>query len=189
MKGAAELDPHNTLVQLKFGEARFSLGEIKAARDAAREVLQAEPSNEEALLLLADTTRLPMEEEETIRLVKQLGQSHPDCAGYHVVLGRVSYVHRELDAAEKEARGALELDPKSSSAYELLGSLYQVRGDTKQAAQAYRTAANLAPLRSLRRLVDIEFRMRTERQPRRKRTPGCPGPPRRRITFPASLRR
>jgi tetratricopeptide (TPR) repeat protein len=161
LKGATELDPHSTVVQLKFGEASYTLGQTKAARDAAKQVLQAEPSNEAALLLLSDTTRLPAEEEETSRLVDQLRQSHPDCAGYHVVLGRIRFVHRDADGAEKEARQALELDPKSSAAHELLGNVYQLRGDAKQAAQAYRTAANLAPLRSLRRLVDIDFRMRT----------------------------
>jgi tetratricopeptide (TPR) repeat protein len=161
LKGATELDPHSTVVQLKFGEASYSLGDAKAARDAAKQVLQVEPSNEEALLLLCDTSRLPPQEDETIRIVNQLSQTHPDCAGYHVVLGRLKFGHRDADGAEKEARSALELDPKSSAANELLGSIYQLRGDVKQAAEAYRTAANLAPLRSLRRLVDIDFRMRT----------------------------
>jgi putative PEP-CTERM system TPR-repeat lipoprotein len=161
LKKAVELDPKNVQAQIKLGEASLARGAIKDARDAAKLALDREPSNEEALLLLANTARTGPEETETTRIVERLRNANKDCAGYHLVMGRMLLLHRDSSGAEKETRAAMALDPKSSAGYEDLGEIFLLQRDAKQAGQAFRTAAQLAPLRSARRLRDIDFRIRT----------------------------
>ena len=53
------------------------------------------------------------------------------------------------------------MDPKSSEAYAALGTLYWSRNDLKEADQAFKTAADLAPLRSPMRLRYADFLLKT----------------------------
>jgi len=161
LKKAVELDQKDMQAQLNLGQAAFSLGAIKEARTAAKVVLASEPSNEEAILLLTKASRTRADADETSQLVENLRQTNKDCAAYHLALERMLLLHSDLVGAEREERIALTLDPKSSAAYEDLGDLFLLKHDAKQAGQAYQTAARLAPLRSVMRLQDIDFRIRT----------------------------
>jgi tetratricopeptide (TPR) repeat protein len=161
LKKAVELDPKDVAAQVKLAEAYFTMRGIKEARDAAKIVLDRDPSNEEALLLLSNTTRTSAEQTETTEIVEKLRSSNKDCAGYHLVLGRMLLMKHDLTGAEKEARAAITLDPKSRTAYGDLGEILLLQHDTKQAGEAFRNAAQLAPLRSAVRLRDIDFRLRS----------------------------
>ena len=161
LKKAVELNQKDLQARLKLGQASFSLGAIKEARTAAKVVLASEPANEEAILLLTKTSRTNADADETTQLVKNLRQTNKDCAVYHLALERMLLLHNDLTGAERETRIALTLDPKSSAAYEDLGGLFLLKRDAKQAGQAYQTAARLAPVRSVTRLQDIGFRIRT----------------------------
>ena len=60
-----------------------------------------------------------------------------------------------------EFKAALNLDPKSSEVYAALATLYWSRKDLKEADQAFKTAADLAPLRSPMRLRYADFLLKT----------------------------
>ena len=64
-------------------------------------------------------------------------------------------------AAESEFKAAVNLDPKSSEAYAALGTLYWLRNDLKEAGQALKTAADLAPPRSPTPLRYADFLVKT----------------------------
>src|SRR5262245_40004916 len=60
LKKAAELQPEDLELQLKLGTTLLSGGGERAqARDAALQVLEKQPGQEQALLLLADTSQTP----------------------------------------------------------------------------------------------------------------------------------
>ena len=70
-----------------------------------------------------------------------------------------SLLHDWIEQVAKEFARALELDPKSSDAYAELGETYFRRHDLRQAEQALKSAADNAPIRSMRRLRYAEFKL------------------------------
>ena len=56
---AAEQNPQDAEIAIKLGFTQMALGEVKKAQEAATAVLARDPSNEEALLLLADAAVAP----------------------------------------------------------------------------------------------------------------------------------
>ena len=56
---------------------------------------------------------------------------------------------------------ALTLDPKYSAAYYSLGNLYVAQNKLKEADAAFKTAADLSPVRSPKRLSYANFKIQT----------------------------
>src|SRR5262245_16996145 len=160
LKKSAELQPDDPEIQLKLGVSLFAVGNLTEARDAAVQVLEKQPRNELALLLLADTSRTPDEVQDARKLVKSLREKNEDLSGYHLALG-VLDLPNDQARAEDEFKAALKLNPKSSEAYAGLGTLYWSRKDLKEADQAFKSAADHAPPRSPMRLRYAEFKLRT----------------------------
>jgi len=168
LKQAAELRPDDVDLQLKFGLTLLSLHEIEQARDAALRILDKQPSNEQALLLLAHAAAAPEEITETRKFVEGLREKDQDHPGYHLALGALDLRQKDETRAESEFKAALGLNPKSSSAYAELGGLYWSRGDLKAADDAFKSAADLSPLRSPMRLRYVDFKMQTGAVPEAK---------------------
>jgi type IV pilus assembly protein PilF len=61
------------------------------------------------------------------------------------VLAQQQLARGDLDAAERETRQALKLEPDSADGYTLLGVIADRRGRAEDAGKAYRRAAELAP--------------------------------------------
>src|SRR5262249_55092512 len=129
--------------------------------DAALQVLEKDPGHEEALVLAASAAIAANEAEETRKLVERLAERQPDRAGYHLARGMFKLRQEDETGAESEFRAALRLDPKSAAAYSFLATLYWGRNDLKSAEQAFKIAAELAPLRSPIRLRYVDFKLRT----------------------------
>src|SRR5262249_3539610 len=118
-------------------------------------------ANEQALLLLADSAISPDEIAETRKFVEDLREKDQARVGYHLALGTL-YLREKDDArAEGEFRAALGLNPKSSGAYAALGALYWIRNNLKASEDAFKTAADLSPVRSPMRLRYVDFKIRT----------------------------
>jgi putative PEP-CTERM system TPR-repeat lipoprotein len=161
LKQAAELHPDDVDVQLKFGLTLLTLREFTQARDAARKILDNQPGNEQALLLLVDTALSPDEITETRKFVESLREKDQDRVAYRLALGALDLRQKDESHAEGEFKAAIGLDPKSSGVYAALGALYWSRNDVKAADEALKTAADLSPLRSPMRLRYIDFKIRT----------------------------
>jgi tetratricopeptide (TPR) repeat protein len=161
LKKAADLQPDDPEVQLKLGQILLSVREYAQARDAALQVLEKQPSREQALLLLADASRTPDDVEDARKRVQSLREKGQDRPGYHLALGALDLRQNDQARAESEFKAAVNLDPKSSEAYSALGTLYWVRNDLKEADQAFKTAADLAQLRSPMQLRYADFLLRT----------------------------
>src|SRR6202030_3205083 len=161
LKQAAELRPDDVDVQLKFGMTLLVLREFTQARDAARQVLDKEPANEHALLLLVDTAITLDEMTETRKFVEGLREKDEDRVGYRLALGALDLRQKDEGRAEGEFKAALSLDPKSSGAYTAVGTLYWNRNDLKAADEAFKAAADLSSQRSPLRLRYIDFKTRT----------------------------
>ncbi|HEX4644520.1 MAG TPA: tetratricopeptide repeat protein, partial [Verrucomicrobiae bacterium] len=78
-----------------------------------------------------------------------------------VALGMLALRAGDAKAAEASLKRAQSLDPKLSAVYSGLGGYYLVQKDLKQADQALKTAAELSPPRSPRRLQYARFKAQT----------------------------
>jgi tetratricopeptide (TPR) repeat protein len=161
LKQAAELRPDDLELQLKYAKTLGSLRDYATARDIARQILDKEPANEQALLLMVDTAIMPDELAETKKIVEGLRDKDQDRVAYRVALGALDLRQKDEAGAESELKAALGLDPKSTGAYSGLGRLYWGRGDLKPADEAFKTAADLSPIRSPYRLQYADFKIRT----------------------------
>src|SRR5215510_4646181 len=59
LKKSSELQPDDPEIQVKLAATFLSVGAYAEARDAAQQVLDKQPGNEQALLLLVDASRQP----------------------------------------------------------------------------------------------------------------------------------
>jgi len=75
----------------------------------------------------------------------------------------------DLTGAEKEARQPSRSTRNREQLWGF-GEILLLQHDTKQAGEAFRNAAQLAPLRSAVRLRDIDFSCGPEMPPKRKKT-------------------
>jgi len=169
LKKSAELEPDNLEVQFRLGQLNLSIHKMKEARDAALQILDKQPGNERALVLLADTAVAPDDIEETRKLVESLREKDHDRAGYHLALGVLDLAANDPARAESEFKSALQLDPKSSVVHSALGTFYWKRNDLKAANQAFKAAADLAPARSPIRLRYANFLIETGAVPEAKK--------------------
>lgn len=106
----------------------FALGSNEDARDAALQVLEKQPENEEALLLFIDASRTPDNIADARKLIQSLRDKDQDRARYHLALGAIDLRQNDPTGAESEFKTALNLDPKSIEANAALGSFYWSRG-------------------------------------------------------------
>ena len=161
LKKSADLQPDDPEIQLKLGLISLAVGNYRQAREAALQVLEKQPVNEQALLLLADASRTPDAIEDVRKLIQSLRDKDQDRAPYHLALGSLDLRQNEQARAESEFKAAVKLDPKSSDAYAALGAFYWSRNDLKEADQAFKTAIDLAPPRSPVRLRYADFLLKT----------------------------
>lgn len=158
LKKAVELQPENLEARVKLGLTCLSFRNLKEAREQALTVLEKQPGNEEAFLLLANSVSNSAEIPQVVSLLESFGKKK-DTAGYHVALATLYTREQETEKAEAEIKQALALDPKSSAAYQGLAAVYLMRKDLKQGEAAFKAAADLSPLRSPRRLFYAGFRV------------------------------
>jgi len=158
LQKAAELEPANLDVRVKLGLLYLSTHQPQQAREAALQVLQKQPQNEEALLLLARVATTNQVREITQR-IEQLPAAARNRASSHLVLGILAVLQQDLTRAEVEFKAAVAADAKSSEALMALGSLYLARTNLAQAEPTLKRAVELAPLRSPLRLRYAEMKV------------------------------
>lgn len=143
LKKASELTPADMQVQLRLGQARLTSREFELARVAALRVLDVEPGNEEAMLLLADTAVGPEHIDFTRKLVLDRRTQDQDRSAYHLALGALAMRQQNLANAEAEFTNARALNPNSAIATAALGTFYLNRNDMQAAGEAFKAAATL----------------------------------------------
>jgi tetratricopeptide (TPR) repeat protein len=161
LQRAALLEPENDAVLLKLGATFLAVGGYGDARNAALRILVRQPDDDQALLLLIDAVSAPAEIEEARERIEALRQTHRDRAGYHLALGMLDLRQRDPSNAERELSEALRFDPESGAAKFVLGNIYWMRHELKEADRFLGAAAKLAPLRSPWRLRYADFQRQT----------------------------
>ena len=155
---ATELQPNSLPFQLALGQVDAAFRDSTNATRIALRILSAQPANEEALFLLVDSAG-------SVQALRQEMEGLPRAAAenpaYHVALGMLALGEQKFEEAGNELRLAVAANPKSSQAYFALAELQARQKNGKEAAQALKTAAELAPPRSAIRSRYADYLMQS----------------------------
>ena len=159
LKKATETNWDDIELQRDLAVVSATMGDLRQTKDAALLVLEKQPGDEQALILLARAAITPDLVVKTRNLIESLRDNDQDRAGYHLALGYLAVRQQDLGQAHSEFETARKLDPKSALAHTALANLAWARYDLKAADEAFKTAADLSPLRSSTRLQYAEFKL------------------------------
>ncbi len=150
-----ELAPKHTPARDKLALALMALGDRTEARKEAKAILEQDPKNSDAIILIADTAQ----GKEDFAATEEYLKKFPDkqTAAYHLAGASLAVKKGEIGAASDEVQQAIAAEPKSARAHLVLGFLYLLRKDKARAGEELKTAADLAPLRSDERIKYAEF--------------------------------
>jgi len=158
---AHQLATNNIEVRLKLGAIYAGAGKLKEARDEASFVLDKNPRDAQAPILLAEASAAAGEIAESRARLQKISQAG-DTAPLEVALGILSFRQQDFKTAEACFKNAVKLDPKFSEAYTALGNWYVAQNDIKDADTAFKTAADLSPPRSGKALQYAQFKIATK---------------------------
>jgi tetratricopeptide (TPR) repeat protein len=173
MMAAQKLDPKNIGVRTKLCRIYVDAHDLSNACYLAVEILEQEPANDEALLILAERPARTNTLAEaaaspnklaTFDLTQHIGKLRAqggDRAVFHLVAGMENVRQKEWDQAEAAFQKAASLDPRSPVAHRALGTLYALRGDVAAAGLEHEKEVALAPRDLFARLRFAEFKART----------------------------
>ena len=80
-----------------------------------------------------------------LELAKEIDPYAYESVAVHEVLAQLYFAKGELNKAKEECERMIELEPTYEMAYLILGEINEKLGKTRQAAKAYKTAAELDP--------------------------------------------
>lgn len=152
LNDARGANPEDVDVRLKLATIMLAGGQTKEAREEALWLVARQPTNEQALLLLVDSSIATNHVRDTAQQLARLRSTGGNVAGVHLAQGALDLRQRDLAAAGNSLRQALALDPQSRAAHSLLGNLALLRNDGSNALAAFTAAAEDAPWRSPYRL-------------------------------------
>ncbi|MEO6002478.1 MAG: tetratricopeptide repeat protein [Opitutus sp.] len=153
-----ELEPNNVTVRNKLAVLYLSSGKQAEARVEAEYVLNHSPDDEDAPLILAESSLPDGSDIEVVRKrLKQL--PHQQSAAVLTGLGMLDYRQKNYDAAEKSLLAAISTNSKFADAYTVLASLYLTRKQSDKAEQAIKNAAQYGPLRSGKTLQYAQYQI------------------------------
>lgn len=160
LQKALDFESGNRQLRSLLGTTCLTMGQFAEAHEVALRLLEKEPQDPEALLLLAQSSLTTNQANQVQQSLDRVPSPIRDNCAFHLAQGTVFVMQNSMDKAENEFKAAIASDSKSSRAYLLLANLYLIRNQPRQADEALRSASMLAPLRSLERLRYADWQMR-----------------------------
>src|SRR5438034_4763604 len=147
---ANELAPKNDQNRIRLARCYLAIGRFADSSKQALKVVEQTPEDRDAIIALTEAAR----SKEDIQAAEQQLEKYPkkDDISFHLASANLFLSSGDLAAAEKALRQALSINPNSSAAHMALGDFYLLKKDQKQAAEEFKKAAELAPIRSMERL-------------------------------------
>ena len=130
---------------VSFAIALQKNGQLAAAQELYRGVLDMAPDRSDALHYSGVLAHQQGHSDEAIRLIEKSLALAPDQADCYSNLGIVFQSTGRLEAAIDACRRAIAIDPNHANAYSNLGVLLRATGNPLDAEAAYRTAIRLNP--------------------------------------------
>lgn len=135
--------PESPTFPFLLAAAHRKTGDAEAEARMLQRVMQLEPDNRTALILLANRAQHQGRTSEAIRLYRQALVLEPK---EHAVLNNLAWLlsleQKTLSEAEKVAAEAVRLAPQEAEYADTLGSIYMRQGRQREAVQALRNAVH-----------------------------------------------
>lgn len=147
--------PGDLEAKLRRAELLAGLSRPADARREALAILQQDPAQAEALLLLSENVR----DTDDLKALEAVLQKFPDRNGVRYHLATANFLRARSDRAGAAAavQRALQADPKSPAAHAALAALHAEAGQTDKALAEHKAAVLNAPLRSKHRIDLVSF--------------------------------
>jgi tetratricopeptide (TPR) repeat protein len=129
-------------VGLNLAQAMFDLGFVGDCRRELLEVLDRNPGNDGALILLAESSLTP---EMISECMERIARSNASGKAPVLLASALIQVHRgDFEASSKTVDKVLQIDPNSGRALALKGRLLAMAKQPDKAAEAMKKAAEIA---------------------------------------------
>jgi predicted O-linked N-acetylglucosamine transferase (SPINDLY family) len=120
-------------------------GELRQAESIYRQVLQADPSNPDALNLLGVIAYQEGKHDEAVRLIKQAITANPGVPDFYNNLGNALRLLARVDEAISAFQQALSLAPRFAEALNNLALAFRDGGRSEEAVRSARKALKINP--------------------------------------------
>lgn len=130
---------------------------LKEARESALKALEADPKQEEAILLLADLANDELSSAELKEMLGRLRTQHGNVPVYDTAEAVVALKSRDLEGALARVRKAVDADPGSAAAHYVLAGILLAQTNQVAGEAAFARAAELSPARSTRQIQYVNF--------------------------------
>jgi tetratricopeptide (TPR) repeat protein len=138
----SELSSSNLELRIKLARIYLAVGEVKKAREQVDVVLNNNPADPDAPILLAQSAP-PAHLGDVQRQLRGLA-SKGDSAAIETALGVAASRQNNFEAAREAFQRALKLDSRSAAAYAALGHTYLQFNEVKKAGEAFKAASDCA---------------------------------------------
>jgi tetratricopeptide (TPR) repeat protein len=161
LKRAADSEPKDLDVQIMIARSYLAGRQFQPARDIAQQLIEKQPGQDDALILLASAGVGLNDIDGTRAFLEKVRPEDKKRAGYHVAQAILLLAQKDDGGAESELKAAVTADPKWDAAHSGLATFYWAHNDLKHAEEEFRTAAAMAPKWSAQRLQLPEFLIET----------------------------
>jgi tetratricopeptide (TPR) repeat protein len=158
---AHELEPDNLDTSAKLAVTYTAALQFKDAEQLALKMLEKQPTNESALILLADSANTVEKIQPLRDRIKGMQASNPDIAAFHIVLGELDMRQQDLTNAFVELSKAISLQPTNVSAHLALANVYLIQNDRANAEKQFKAAADSSSWRSGAKLKYADFKVQS----------------------------
>ncbi|MGH7344280.1 MAG: tetratricopeptide repeat protein, partial [Candidatus Rokuibacteriota bacterium] len=149
----AESAENDLALRLEIGRVQLALGRLGEAWNQARFVLDRDPSDLEALALVAAAATTASQIEAARGSFAGAAPAVRERAAYHVALGNLYLRQRETSRAERAFTEAIGKDSGSVEAHVALARLYIGMGQRARAEQVLHVAGRIEPAPPAARLT------------------------------------
>src|SRR5205807_4958357 len=155
---ASELAPNDLPNRVTLARTLMSLSRTDEDRKEVLAVLDQSPEDDEALVLLADTDQTKEDLDYTDQYLRKVSTS--DKLSAQLASANVAVQKGDFTSAGNSLQRAVTLDAKSALPHLALANLYIYQKKFAEAEQEFKSAVELAPVRSGARLRYAEFKIR-----------------------------
>ena len=135
----------------------------KAAEQVAT-AIELDPTQEEAILLLADLASDEAKITEVRRQIDQLRQAHGELPVYATAEAVLEVKSKDLQSAQSRLEEVLVSNPDFAPAHSVLSAIFLAQTNLVDGGAALKRAAELSPPRSSRQLRYINFLLRQDKE-------------------------
>ena len=155
-----QLATNDLSLRLRMAAVLLTYGQYREARDDANFVLDRQPENEEAAVILAESAHRPDEVAAALARLRALSPAAAPRVNCEAAIAALSLRQNppDLTAAGKSLQLALARNPPSPFALSVLGVLCLATNNLAGADQYLHQAAELSPPYSSRRLRYVQFK-------------------------------